>query len=266
MVSTIADRNDVTVGSVLRYNDHLHAENQKLGEGTYVYLQPLRGSFRGKKTWHVVQTNERMIDIALAYGVNLNKLYKRNDMSYGSEAAVGEKVKLKGGRTNSPRLRPRNIREEKPVTEGPVLITENETPPPQPTAVPVSQPVDKKPELAFPGWKPFEIEEEEEEEEYIDFDNWENDDTFREPIFTPGIKDDPKRIPPVIDSPGTPATDPATTVNTTPGPDNAKYHEVMKGDTLWNISRRYGVSVDRVKQLNNLTSNAINIGQRLRIG
>ena len=75
MVSTIAERNGVAASSVLKYNDHLHAENQKLVEGTYVYLQPLRSNFRGKKGWHDVQANERMIDIALTYGVDLNKLY-----------------------------------------------------------------------------------------------------------------------------------------------------------------------------------------------
>jgi LysM repeat protein len=215
-----------------------------------------------------------MIDIALAYGVDLKKLYGRNDMAYGSEAAVGEKIKLKGGRTNSPKLRPRNTIEEKPVTDGPVLITENNNKPPltqptttpQPTTVSVSQPVDKKPELALPGWKPFEIKEEE-EEEYIDFDLSENDGTFREPVFKPGIREDPKpTVPPVIDKPGTPATVSTTPVNTTPVGGNAKFHEVKKGDTLWNISRRYGVSVDQVKQLNNLTSNDIKIGQQLRVG
>jgi LysM repeat protein len=40
-------------------------------------------------------------------------------------------------------------------------------------------------------------------------------------------------------------------------------HVVAKGDTLFSISRRYGVSVNRVRQLNSLNSDTIRIGQEL---
>ena len=42
-------------------------------------------------------------------------------------------------------------------------------------------------------------------------------------------------------------------------------HIVAKGDTLYAISRRYAISVDELKRLNNLTSNTISIGQVLNI-
>jgi len=48
---------------------------------------------------------------------------------------------------------------------------------------------------------------------------------------------------------------------------NSKVHLVQPGDSLWEISRRYqGLSVERIKQLNNLNSNKITPGQRLIIG
>jgi peptidoglycan endopeptidase LytF len=40
-------------------------------------------------------------------------------------------------------------------------------------------------------------------------------------------------------------------------------HIVKKGDTLYDLSRTYGVSVDRIKKYNNLKSNSLKIGQRL---
>ena len=40
---------------------------------------------------------------------------------------------------------------------------------------------------------------------------------------------------------------------------------VQKGDTLWNISKRYNTTVDELKTLNNLTSNTLSIGQQLII-
>ena len=46
---------------------------------------------------------------------------------------------------------------------------------------------------------------------------------------------------------------------------NASMHIVEKGDTLYNISKRYGITVARLKELNNLTDNIISINQRLRI-
>ena len=46
---------------------------------------------------------------------------------------------------------------------------------------------------------------------------------------------------------------------------SASLHIVKKGDTLYNISKRYGISVARLKELNNLTNNIISINQRLRV-
>lgn len=43
------------------------------------------------------------------------------------------------------------------------------------------------------------------------------------------------------------------------------YHSVKKGDTLYNISNRYGISVEDLKKLNNLRSNEISIGQQLKL-
>ena len=40
---------------------------------------------------------------------------------------------------------------------------------------------------------------------------------------------------------------------------------VQKGDTLWNISKKLGTSVNEIKELNNLTSNLLFIGQKLKV-
>ncbi len=47
----------------------------------------------------------------------------------------------------------------------------------------------------------------------------------------------------------------------------SKYHIVQPGDTLWDISRYYdGLSIEKIKQLNNLKTNKIKPGQKLVIG
>ena len=73
---------------------------------------------------------------------------------------------------------------------------------------------------------------------------------------------------PIIVTP-TPTTSPIST----PGANSIqslplggeRTHTVQSGDTLYNISRRYGVTVDQLKQRNNLTSDMIRVGQQLII-
>lgn len=67
--------------------------------------------------------------------------------------------------------------------------------------------------------------------------------------FTPITKS-----PPVVT---TSAPKPSTT--------GGNYYEVTKGDTLYSISKKFNVTVDDLKQWNNLSDNAISIGQSLKI-
>lgn len=48
-------------------------------------------------------------------------------------------------------------------------------------------------------------------------------------------------------------------------PDNMFMYTVKKGDSLWNIARTYGTSVEEIKRINYLTSNNLYIGQVIRI-
>lgn len=48
-------------------------------------------------------------------------------------------------------------------------------------------------------------------------------------------------------------------------PSNNDIHFVKKGETLYSISRKYGVSVPNLKKYNNLISNNISVGQKLRV-
>ncbi|MGF1637753.1 MAG: LysM peptidoglycan-binding domain-containing protein [Cyclobacteriaceae bacterium] len=46
-----------------------------------------------------------------------------------------------------------------------------------------------------------------------------------------------------------------------------KYHVVQSGDTLWDISKKYeNLTIDRIRQLNNLPDNKIKPGQKLIVG
>lgn len=48
-------------------------------------------------------------------------------------------------------------------------------------------------------------------------------------------------------------------------PSGSDYYTVKSGDTLWSIARKLGVTVDELKQVNNLSGNLLNVGQNLLI-
>jgi LysM repeat protein len=58
-----------------------------------------------------------------------------------------------------------------------------------------------------------------------------------------------------------------TSIPTTPNTPSvgAQYHTVQAGDTLFGISRRYNTTVSKIKSLNNMTTDQIKSGQRLRV-
>ncbi|MFQ5446155.1 MAG: glucosaminidase domain-containing protein [Saprospiraceae bacterium] len=62
-------------------------------------------------------------------------------------------------------------------------------------------------------------------------------------------------------------TQPATNTgdDNTTAPAGAVYHTVIKGDTLYGLSKRYGTTVEAIQRLNNLTGTTISIGQVLRV-
>ena len=48
-------------------------------------------------------------------------------------------------------------------------------------------------------------------------------------------------------------------------PVGGNYYTVVSGDSLWSIAKKFGTTVNELKELNNLTSNNLSIGQVLKI-
>lgn len=47
------------------------------------------------------------------------------------------------------------------------------------------------------------------------------------------------------------------------GSDQASLYEIQKGDTFYSVSKKFNITVDELKQKNNLTENTLAIGQKL---
>jgi LysM repeat protein len=56
-----------------------------------------------------------------------------------------------------------------------------------------------------------------------------------------------------------------TPAYTPPAPANPKVHTVVRGDSLWSISKKYGVSIDAIKQANGMTRDIVVLGAKLKI-
>ncbi len=229
----IALRAGASINDILKYNEKLAGRDQKLQEGTVVYLQKKRRSFRGKRKWHYVQEGESMYDIAQMYGIQLDRLYERNRIPTNAQPAKGQRVKIRGCKVNTqPKLSSEARQEE--------------------TAIP--------PEAREP------IDEDEDGE--VDF---EGEISLDEPEPAPPVVEDPTpRVPPlVIDEEENVTPDEGfgdeLELEEEPTQPATVHHTVQRGDTLYSISRRYDTTVEAIKRLNNLTSNIINIGQRLRV-
>jgi LysM repeat protein len=88
----------------------------------------------------------------------------------------------------------------------------------------------------------------------------EPDDDFMDDDITPenpGTGSDDDFTPPEIDN-SRPDSNPSS-------PNGEMMYTVVKGDTLYGISRRFGLTVNELMQMNNLTSTTLSIGQVLKV-
>jgi LysM repeat protein len=303
----ISVRTGTSTKRILKYNEEITEEGQKLEKYTRVYLQRKRNNYRGKKTWHYVQPGESMYDISQMYGLKLKKLYKKNNMEPPQQPAVDERVRIRGrnkterpllaSELQSPREMPRPSKDIKP-DEGHEITTdieETEVPPPPEEEEEVEENEDED---------EVEIEDEEDDEE-VEIEDEDEDEEEEEEEDAPPAVNDPVRaaaliqmvkdlnlpvknldikvvgeeatiygqVPSELDRQKiTQAVGNADgiividdRIDVVPPAEDIQTHTVQKGDTLYNISRRYNTTVDELKRLNNLTDNTINIGQVLKV-
>jgi LysM repeat protein len=270
-VAALAQRTRVAVQQLLNYNEKLNKPEQQLAEGERVYLQPKRIGWRGVQAWHTVRQGESMYLLSQNYGIRLDKFYERNRLLPMQEPAVGEKVKLRGSRVRqAPQLRQPAAEPVQPFSpvQQPVQpsIRQPEQPSVQPSTQQPAQPSVQQPASQGAGRPGLIIRP-------------------RSPAYyeqnapAPGNPASSDPLPPVRPQeapaePGAgyyepmprPVTPSATSPSIAPSPPaGSRLHTVVKGDTLWNVSQRYGTNVQQLRQWNQLPDDNIRIGQQLRV-
>jgi LysM repeat protein len=102
-------------------------------------------------------------------------------------------------------------------------------------------------------------------EGYADATPYQSTDVPVNPAYdTPAAYDDSTVVRPPFDT-GPVPTAPSYTPATGGASGPATVHTVVSGDTLWGLSRQYGVSIEAIKAANNMTRDVVVLGQRLQI-
>ena len=246
-ITDIAKAYRLNATKVANYNDRGYTPAQKLGANTRIFIQQKKSKWNGRAKEHYVKDAESMFDIAQLYGVRLDKLLEYNRISPGQEPATGERVRLKGKRPLSDNLKLREAGDPTP----------NQTGSPYPTP-PTSETLEPDTEGYLDP-----IGEEQAKPDQPAKPNLPPD--MKPPVVT-GTPYPPDPVPnqPTMDQPSGQPNQPGIP-QTKPQGAGTGYHVVVKGDTLFNISRRYNTTVAKLKQLNNLSDDTVKIGQTLRV-
>jgi LysM repeat protein len=252
----------ISPDKVADYNDRGYSPGVRLRPGTRIYIQPKKDKWHGSASEHFVRDNQSLFDVSQIYGIKLDKLRERNGLLAGQEPAVGEKILLKGSLKKGAVVRLRDVptnpqqqpdqttttttQPDQPVAPAPKKMTTGEDLPfvigddPKPaTTTPATQPATPATPATtgtpYPPVDPAPVQQQTQ--------------TTTKPANPPSWQNNPDTS---HTTPDTPQVGPG-------------YHMVVKGDTLYNIAKRYGLTVAVLKQKNNLPDDSIKIGQTLKI-
>lgn len=260
----IARMYSLPVEKVQGYNENGYPFSAKLTPGSNVYIQHKHDRYRGRANSHFIKADQTMFEVSQLYGISLNSLLQRNNLQRGEEPASGEKILLRGKRPGGekPRLR----------DSATPVITPNTTPP-STTNPGNKQPVDNSP-TPVSGNNNMTPDTNDELFEIGGEDP--KPATTPAPVVTPPSQPtvpppstsgtpypgEPSK-PPASSWPGTTPSKPTTpTTTTTP---QGTFYTVEKGETLFRVAQKFNTTVTQLKQLNNLNSDYIQAGQRLRV-
>ena len=272
-LQSLATRTGVKMSKLRKFNDigsrgNIRAHN-------YYYLKNKKS--KGKVHYHIVQPGDNMWAISQDYGIKLKKLMHKNRMRDDEQLKVGRVLWLRF-------IRPKDI----PVEFSDVVQPQTDDAPIQNNSVQPERTLTERVEKP----KTIEIPLKEDNEVFIEpipvrpLQNSETDTVithrvqYQETFFAVS-KEYGVEIDEILDwnqlnlSQGlqigqelkllvSKARFKAPEQKEKPEPEFLT-HEVMKGETMWAISRKYGVGVEDIKIWNNKQDNTLSLGEKLII-
>lgn len=275
-VRSIAEDNYLKDKHIRKWNDLPKDEEIKAGE--VVYLKPKRR--RGSEDKHIVTKTDNMRGISQTYGIKLKHLYKKNRMETGTEPKVGEVLYMQKKRDSDDPVKTQakkpNWEEEKKFIN-PSAVNQNRidsTNFDNPGAI--NKVTIEVPDfhLVVKGDNIYRIAEK--------YHVFEEDILKWNPSLNPNTMQIGQKIilkEELADIQNLKKQETETQPNKTTDTDLNKMdteemqkniavdgtmtHMVIKGDTMYNICKRYGITVHQLKEWNNLENITIQIGQKL---
>jgi LysM repeat protein len=276
-VSSIAKDNYVKDRHIRKWNDL--PKDAEVNAGEIVYLKPKRR--RGSEPEHVVEAGETMRSISQKYGIKLKHLYRKNRMDKGSEPKPGEVLYMQGKRDRDDKV---ETAVPEPQWEEPEQKEEKFVNPH--TKVDVKEVDFSKPgaikekEVEVPDYHVVEAGDNiyRIAERYHVFEEdilkWNKDLNplsmkLGQKIYLSekaakdageDVSPDPEIKPEPI-----PSDEDMEKIKKEIVVDGPVYHIVVKGDTVYNICKRFNVTQEQLKEWNNLSDITIKIGQKLQV-
>lgn len=203
-------------------------------------------------TYHYVQTGDTLYRISVMYGVTTNDLLRWNPGINPNDLRAGQRIAVSGGPTGSAPSAP----SAPPIYTPPVASPPAYTPPPsQPSGA--SYHVVQAGETLFRISRMYGVTV----EQLMAWNRGVDANSLSIGQRLMVVPTDTRAT-----TPAAPAA-PAAPIYTPPPAASTAFHTVQQGDTLYNISRRYNMSVEQLANLNNLRQPypPLSIGQQLRV-
>lgn len=273
-VSSIAEANDLRDKHIRKWNDL--PKGAEINEGDLIYLKPKRR--RGSEESHVVKEGETMHDISQKYGIKLKHLYKKNRMERGTEPAVGESLAMRKKISRDETI---DIATPTPEWEEPKefvnphsLVKKQEVDTSNAGPLNVKDMEIPDSHIVVKGDNIYRIAEKYRvfEEDLLVWNKDLNPNALKIDQVIYLSKEAAKKAE-TLQETTTQETETAEITSeeelkkieeeiTVSGP---VFHKVVKGDTVYNICKRYGITQDQLKTWNSLDSLTIKIDQQLQV-
>ncbi len=244
----LAARYNLEVWQIYKYNDI--KQGDQINPGEIIYLKPKKK--RSVEATHTVKQGETLHDISQMYGIKMKHLYKLNRLTPGQEAQIGEIINLRDKREQAPKVASATVS----TSAVDIILTKQKV---ENSANPL--------QTAANG-SVYEVQKGETLQQIaarfnttpLNLARWNNLDMLEVSagqilVLKPNVKPTGSEVP----------ESRLNGINSVTAPASDTYHFVQPGETLYSISKKYGVTVDSVKYLNKLGDNQIRVGQRLKV-
>ena len=256
-ILAIANQYDMDVDKLMKYNDIY--EGYTFAEDQFVYLQPKRK--KGTEKTHVVKEGETMWEISQLYAIKLDKLYKKNRMVFDKQAKPGEIIYLKSKRDDVPEIYTyKEVLEEKNRIKAEEEAKKQALIEAEKKAIEAAAQKKLEEELAIQRAAAEQQAKKELAEREAAALQLEIEAQKQKEKFDAEQHPQVKIIDPNLEEK---AADEDVQIEKPYQETQVKTYTVKPGDTLYSLSNKFYITVEKLKELNNMTNNNLSVGQVL---